>query len=153
VVALPLASPLSPLAGAVYAISVRTEGIYTIMITLAIGAPTINAAKLRGVQRLQRLSRVLPPTVFDLYWRDPLPYYYLALMSRPMLLLRVLCAARLSASPCGHSRQPARMRASASTSRRTALHVRGKALSPAWAGYCSLGSTVESRPAPSVSAR
>ena len=62
-------------------LSVRTEGIYTIMITLAIGVAFFylaqqNYAVFNGFQGFQK---VLPPEVFSLYWRDPLPFYYLAL--------------------------------------------------------------------------
>jgi len=61
--------------------SVRTEGIYTIMITLAIGVAFYylalqNYAVFNGFQGMQK---VLPPTLAGVYWRDPLPFYYLAL--------------------------------------------------------------------------
>jgi branched-chain amino acid transport system permease protein len=62
-------------------LSVRTEGIYTIMITLAIGMAFFylaqqNYAVFNGFQGFQR---VLPPTVFGRLMRDPVPFYYLAL--------------------------------------------------------------------------
>jgi branched-chain amino acid transport system permease protein len=62
-------------------LSVRTEGIYTIMITLAIGVAFYylalqNYAVFNGFQGKQK---VFPPTLFGLYWRDPMPFYYLAL--------------------------------------------------------------------------
>jgi branched-chain amino acid transport system permease protein len=62
-------------------LSVRTEGIYTIMITLAIGVGFYylvlqNYAVFNGFQGKQK---VFPPTVAGLYWRDPIPFYYLAL--------------------------------------------------------------------------
>ncbi|HEX2115489.1 MAG TPA: branched-chain amino acid ABC transporter permease [Alphaproteobacteria bacterium] len=62
-------------------LSVRTEGIYTIMITLAIGVAFFylaqqNYAVFNGFQGFQK---VLPPEVFGIYWRDPLPFYFLAL--------------------------------------------------------------------------
>jgi branched-chain amino acid transport system permease protein len=62
-------------------LSVRTEGIYTIMITLAIGVAFYylaqqNYAVFNGFQGFQK---VLPPEVFGIYWRDPLPFYFLAL--------------------------------------------------------------------------
>ncbi|CAN7675469.1 branched-chain amino acid ABC transporter permease [Variovorax sp. LjRoot84] len=62
-------------------LSVRTEGIYTIMITLAIGVAFYylvlqNYSLFNGFQGLRELK---PPTVFGITWRDPLPFYFLAL--------------------------------------------------------------------------
>jgi branched-chain amino acid transport system permease protein len=62
-------------------LSVRTEGIYTIMITLAIGVAFYylvlqNYSVFNGFQGLRELK---PPTVFGLNWRDPLPFYFLSL--------------------------------------------------------------------------
>jgi branched-chain amino acid transport system permease protein len=62
-------------------LSARTEGIYTIMITLAIGVAFYylalqNYAVFNGFQGKQK---VFPPTVAGLYWREPIPFYYLAL--------------------------------------------------------------------------
>jgi branched-chain amino acid transport system permease protein len=62
-------------------LSVRTEGIYTIMITLAIGVAFYylvlqNYSIFNGFQGLRELKA---PTVFGIQWRDPLPYYFLTL--------------------------------------------------------------------------
>jgi branched-chain amino acid transport system permease protein len=62
-------------------LSVRTEGIYTIMITLAIGTAFYylalqNYSVFNGFQGLQKVN---PPTVLGVNWRDPLPFYYLVL--------------------------------------------------------------------------
>jgi branched-chain amino acid transport system permease protein len=62
-------------------LSVRTEGIYTIMITLAIGMAFFylaqqNYAIFNGFQGFQK---VVPPVVLGVDWRDPVPFYYLAL--------------------------------------------------------------------------
>ncbi|KQP21529.1 ABC transporter ATP-binding protein [Pseudorhodoferax sp. Leaf267] len=62
-------------------LSVRTEGIYTIMITLAVGVAFYylvlqNYSVFNGFQGLRELK---PPTVFGLQWRDPLPFYFLSL--------------------------------------------------------------------------
>jgi branched-chain amino acid transport system permease protein len=62
-------------------LSVRTEGIYTIMITLAIGVAFYylalqNYTVFNGFQGKQQ---VFPPTLAGVYWRDPTPFYYLAL--------------------------------------------------------------------------
>lgn len=63
-------------------LSVRTEGIYTIMITLAIGVAFYylaqqNYAVFNG---FQGFAQVLPPKLFGLDWRAPLPFYHLALL-------------------------------------------------------------------------
>lgn len=62
-------------------LSVRTEGIYTIMITLAIGVAFYylvlqNYSIFNGFQGLRELK---PPTVFGIGWREPLPFYFLCL--------------------------------------------------------------------------
>ncbi len=62
-------------------LSVRTEGIYTIMITLAIGVAFYflalqNYTIFNGFQGFQK---VYPPTVFDIDWRAPVPFYGLTL--------------------------------------------------------------------------
>jgi branched-chain amino acid transport system permease protein len=62
-------------------LSVRTEGIYTIMITLAIGVAFYylvlqNYSVFNGFQGFQK---VYPPIVFDISWRDALPFYFLVL--------------------------------------------------------------------------
>jgi branched-chain amino acid transport system permease protein len=62
-------------------LSVRTDGIYTIMITLAIGVAFYylvlqNYTVFNGFQGFQK---VYPPVVFGLNWRDPFPFYFLSL--------------------------------------------------------------------------
>lgn len=62
-------------------LSVRTDGIYTIMITLAIGVAFYylvlqNYTVFNGFQGFQK---VYPPEVFGLNWRDPRPFYFLCL--------------------------------------------------------------------------
>ena len=62
-------------------LSVRTEGIYTIMITLAIGVAFYylclqNYTLFNGFAGFQKVQA---PTAFGLDWREPLPFYYLAL--------------------------------------------------------------------------
>jgi branched-chain amino acid transport system permease protein len=61
--------------------SVRTEGIYTIMITLAIGVAFFylvqqNYALFNGFQGFQSVKS---PRVLSVELRDPVPFYYLAL--------------------------------------------------------------------------
>jgi branched-chain amino acid transport system permease protein len=62
-------------------LSVRTEGIYTIMITLAIGVAFYylvlqNYSLFNGFQGLRE---VYPPKVLGIGWRDPVPFYFLGL--------------------------------------------------------------------------
>jgi len=62
-------------------LSVRTEGIYTIMITLAVGVAFYylclqNYSVFNGFQGFQRVHA---PTVLGINLRDPLPFYYLVL--------------------------------------------------------------------------
>jgi len=62
-------------------LSVRTEGIYTIMITLAIGVAFYylvlqNYSIFNGFQGMRELKA---PVVWGVNWRDPLPFYFLAL--------------------------------------------------------------------------
>jgi branched-chain amino acid transport system permease protein len=63
-------------------ISVRTGGIYTIMITLAIGVAFFyftrqNYAIFNGHSGFAGL---VAPVVFGVNWHDPLPFYYLSLV-------------------------------------------------------------------------
>lgn len=97
------------------AISVRTEGIYIIMITLAIGVAFFyfvrqNYTVFNG---FTGYAGVEPPTLFGIYWRDPVPFYYLSLAVAAGFLWAVLYASR---STFGLSLQairdnPRRMRA------------------------------------------
>jgi branched-chain amino acid transport system permease protein len=62
-------------------LSVRTEGIYTIMITLAIGVAFYylclqNYSVFNG---FQGFHTVRPPVLFGIDWRDPVPFYFLVL--------------------------------------------------------------------------
>jgi len=81
-VAVPFAIAIATLCAALIGwLSVRTEGIYTIMITLAIGVAFYylvlqNYSVFNGFQGLRELA---PPTLFGVNWRDPLPFYFLCL--------------------------------------------------------------------------
>ena len=62
-------------------LSVRTEGIYTIMITLSVGVAFYylclqNYSVFNGFQGFQRVQA---PTLLGIHWRDPVPFYYLVL--------------------------------------------------------------------------
>jgi branched-chain amino acid transport system permease protein len=81
-VVVPLALLVAVLASTLIGwLSVRTDGIYTIMITLAIGVAFYylvlqNYTVFNGFQGFQK---VYPPLVFGINWRDPLPFYFLCL--------------------------------------------------------------------------
>ena len=80
--AAPFAILLGSVAGALIgALAVRTAGIYTIMITLAIATAFFyfvrqNYALFNGFNGFHGVE---PPTVFGLYLHDPVPFYYLSL--------------------------------------------------------------------------
>ena len=81
-----LTVPVAILAGAVLgaligAIAVRTEGIYTIMITLAIAVVLFFFVRQNYVifNGWTGFAGIEPPTLFGIYWRDPVPFYYLSL--------------------------------------------------------------------------
>jgi branched-chain amino acid transport system permease protein len=62
-------------------LSVRTEGIYTIMITLAVGVAFYylclqNYSVFNGFQGFQRVNA---PNLLGLDWRAPIPFFYLVL--------------------------------------------------------------------------
>jgi branched-chain amino acid transport system permease protein len=64
-------------------LSVRTEGIYTIMITLAIGVAFFYLAQQNYTlfNGFQGFSKVNAPLVGDVDFREPVPFYYLALVA------------------------------------------------------------------------
>jgi branched-chain amino acid transport system permease protein len=80
--AVPVAIAIATLCAAFIGwLSVRTEGIYTIMITLAVGVAFYylclqNYSVFNGFQGFQRVQA---PSVLGLNWRDPLPFYHLVL--------------------------------------------------------------------------
>jgi branched-chain amino acid transport system permease protein len=81
-VAVLIAIPLATLFGTFVGwLSVRTAGIYTIMITLAIGVAFYylclqNYSVFNG---FQGFHKVVPPVVLGIDWHDAVPYYFLAL--------------------------------------------------------------------------
>jgi len=78
IVALALATLL---AAGIGWLSVRTEGIYTIMITLAVGVAFFYLAQQNYTvfNGFQGFSKIAPPVLFGLDWHDPVPYYFLVL--------------------------------------------------------------------------
>ena len=69
------------LAAAIGWLSVRTEGIYTIMITLAVGVAFFYLAQQNYTlfNGFQGFSKIAAPTVFELDLRQPVPFYLLVL--------------------------------------------------------------------------
>jgi branched-chain amino acid transport system permease protein len=97
------------------AIAVRTEGIYTIMITLAIAVAFFYFTRQNYVlfNGFTGYAGILPPTLLGINWRDPVPFYYLSLFVASGFFSAVLYSSR---STFGLSLQairdnPRRMRA------------------------------------------
>ena len=93
---IPLAILIATLFGTlVGALAVRTEGIYTIMITLAIAAAFFytrqNYAIFNGYTGF---NNVVPPALFGIDWRQPVPFYYLTLGCAALSYLAVVWMAR-----------------------------------------------------------
>ncbi|MGR3435916.1 MAG: branched-chain amino acid ABC transporter permease [Shimia sp.] len=63
------------------ALAVRTEGIYTIMITLAIGSAFFYFTRQNYTifNGFTGFNGIAPPEVFGIRWNDPTPFYYLSL--------------------------------------------------------------------------
>jgi branched-chain amino acid transport system permease protein len=100
-VAVPLAILIATICGTLIGwLSVRTEGIYMIMITLAVGVAfhylvLQNYSIFGGFQGLQR---VYPPNVLGIDWRSPVPFYFLCLF---FALLAYFVVKYVSRSPFG----------------------------------------------------
>jgi branched-chain amino acid transport system permease protein len=80
--AVPTAIAVATLAATLIgAIAVRTEGIYTIMITIAIAVAFFYFAQQNYslFNGHSGYASVLPPSVFGVDWRSPIPFYYLSL--------------------------------------------------------------------------
>jgi branched-chain amino acid transport system permease protein len=96
-VLVPFAVLLSAITSAIIgAISVRTEGIYTIMITLAIAAAFFyfaqqNYALFNGHSGF---AGIPAPKVAGVDWRDPIPFYYLCLFVAAACYAAVLYCSR-----------------------------------------------------------
>lgn len=96
-------------------LSVRTEGIYTIMITLAMGVAFYylalqNYSVFNGFQGFQK---VYPPTWFGIDWRSPLAFYFLALACAVAgyLLVKYIARAPFGIALQGIRDNPRRMNA------------------------------------------
>ena len=78
--------PIAILVAAIFgtmvgALAVRTEGIYTIMITLAIAAAFFYFTRQNYTifNGYSGFNLVVPPQLFGVDWRQPIPFYYLTL--------------------------------------------------------------------------
>jgi branched-chain amino acid transport system permease protein len=103
--AIPLAIGVGTVAATLIGmLAVRTEGIYTIMITLAIGVAFYYLAQQNYLlfNGFQGIQRILPPPLFGIDWRSPVPYYHLALA---MAVLGYAGVAYLVRSPFGMALQ------------------------------------------------
>ncbi len=89
------------------ALAVRTEGIYTIMITLAIAAAFFFFVNQDYVlfNGFSGFNSVLPPTLFGVDWREPTAYYYMTLFFAVLAYGVVLYVSR---SPFGLALQGVR---------------------------------------------
>ncbi len=80
--AIPLAIAIAVLFGTLVGwLAVRTEGIYTIMITLAIASAFFYFTRQNYVifNGFSGFNGVLPPQIFGVDWRQPTAFYYLTL--------------------------------------------------------------------------
>ena len=115
-VALPFAILIAVLSATLIGwLSVRTEGIYTIMITLAIGVAFYylvlqNYTIFNGFQGLRELK---PPTVLGIGWREPVPFYFLSLFCAlaGYILIRYVVQAPFGVALQGIRDNPRRMAA------------------------------------------
>ncbi|MEM9780809.1 MAG: branched-chain amino acid ABC transporter permease, partial [Pseudomonadota bacterium] len=96
-----VAIPLALLIAVVFAtltgwLAVRTEGIYTIMITLAIAAAFFYFFRQNYVifNGFSGFNGVLPPALFGVDWRQPVPFYYMTLFWAVFWFLAVLYISR-----------------------------------------------------------
>lgn len=95
-----LVVPIAVLVAALFntlvgAIAVRTEGIYTLMITLAVAVVVFYFARQNyGLFNGFNGYAGIRPPVIGVQWRDPVPFYYLALLCAGLLFAFVLYASR-----------------------------------------------------------
>jgi len=107
-VAIPIALALAVLLGTMIGwLAVRTDGIYTIMITLAIAAAFFYFARQNYVifNGFSGFNGVLPPQLFGVDWRGPKAFYYLTLFWATLCYFAVLYISR---SPFGLALQGVR---------------------------------------------
>lgn len=79
---MPIAIAIAAIFGTIVgALAVRTEGIYTIMITLAIAAAFFYFTRQNYTifNGYSGFNLVVPPQLFGVDWRQPMPFFYLTL--------------------------------------------------------------------------
>jgi branched-chain amino acid transport system permease protein len=78
------------------ALAVRTEGIYTIMITLAIASAFFYFTRQNYeiFNGYSGFNLILPPALFGVDWRQPVPFYYLSLGAAVLAYALVLYVSR-----------------------------------------------------------
>ncbi|MEM1313728.1 MAG: branched-chain amino acid ABC transporter permease [Pseudomonadota bacterium] len=106
--ALPMAIAIATAFGTLSGLlAVRTEGIYTIMITLAIAAGMFNFTLQNYTifNGFSGFNGVLPPSLFGVDWRTAVPFYYLSLVMAALSYWLVLYVSR---SPFGLALQGVR---------------------------------------------
>lgn len=106
--AIPIALAIAVLFGTVTGwLAVRTEGIYTIMITLAIAAAFFYFTRQNYVifNGFSGFNGVLPPQLFGVNWRGSTAFYYLTLVWAALAYFAVLYISR---SPFGLALQGVR---------------------------------------------
>ncbi|MEM7021630.1 MAG: branched-chain amino acid ABC transporter permease [Pseudomonadota bacterium] len=96
-VAIPIALIVAMIFGTLAGwLAVRTEGIYTIMITLAIAAAFFYFTRQNYVifNGFSGFNGVLPPQLFGVNWQQAVPFYYLTLFWAVLCFLVVLYVSR-----------------------------------------------------------
>lgn len=96
-IAIPLALVVAMAFGTlVGSLAVRTEGIYTIMITLAVAAAFFYFTRQNYVifNGFSGFNGVLPPELFGVDWRQAVPFYYLTLFWAAVSYFSVLYISR-----------------------------------------------------------
>ena len=107
-IAVPAAIVIATVFGTmVGALAVRTEGIYTIMITLAVAAAFFYFTRQNYTifNGYSGLSLIVPPKLFGIDWRQPVAFYYLALGAATLCYGAVIYVTR---SPFGIALQGVR---------------------------------------------
>lgn len=107
-VAVPLAILVATIFGTLSgALAVRTEGIYTIMITLAIAAAMFYLVRQNYTlfNGFSGLNQVRAPAFWGVEWRDPVPFYYVCLAVAALAYFLVIYVSR---SPFGLALQGVR---------------------------------------------
>lgn len=96
-IAIPLALIVAMIFGTIVgSLAVRTEGIYTIMITLAVAAAFFYFTRQNYVifNGFSGFNGVLPPQLFGVDWRQAIPFYYLTLFWAAIAYFAVLYISR-----------------------------------------------------------